>query len=74
LSRSGEAFPFRLSEQWQGIAGPLSQERSGITAAGTVAVSHRIPFSLQHLSDAAKPESDKYMTFYVIYDRMWIFE
>src|SRR4030042_2850428 len=34
------------SEQWQVIIKPSSLERSGITAAGTVADSHRIPFSL----------------------------
>jgi hypothetical protein len=33
--------------QWQGITKPSSLERSGITAAGTVADSDRIPFSLQ---------------------------
>jgi len=34
-------------EQWQVFQKPSSLERSGITAAGTVADSHRIPFSLQ---------------------------
>jgi hypothetical protein len=34
-------------EQWQVIIKPSSLERSGITAAGTVADSNRIPFSLQ---------------------------
>jgi hypothetical protein len=35
--------------QWQGITKPSSIERSGITAAGTVADSYRIPFSLQRM-------------------------
>jgi hypothetical protein len=46
LSRFHEAFPFDGNEEWQGIAKPSSLERSGITAAGTVADSNRIPFSL----------------------------
>jgi hypothetical protein len=40
------SHPFQ-AEQWQVIKKPSSIERSGITAAGTVADSHRIPFSLQ---------------------------
>jgi hypothetical protein len=51
LSRSHEAFPscflLQKAEQWQVIIKPSSLERSGITAAGTVADSDRIPFSVQ---------------------------
>jgi hypothetical protein len=50
LSRFSEAFPSRFLKQkagqWQVIKKPSSLERSGITAAGTVADSDRIPFSL----------------------------
>lgn len=46
-SRFHEAFPSHIAEQWQVIVKPSSLERSGITAAGTVADSHRVPFSLQ---------------------------
>jgi hypothetical protein len=35
------------ARQWQVIKEPSSLERSGITAAGTVADYNRIPFSLQ---------------------------
>jgi hypothetical protein len=45
LSRFYEAFPFGKIKEWQVIAKPSSLERSGITAAGTVADSDRIPFS-----------------------------
>jgi hypothetical protein len=45
LSRFYEAFPFAIIKEWQGIIKPSSLERSGITAAGTVADSYRIPFS-----------------------------
>jgi len=47
LSRFYEAFPLRCAEQWQVIIKPSSLKRSGITVAGTVADSDRIPFSSQ---------------------------
>jgi len=42
--------------QWQVIIKPLSLERQGITAAGTVADSHRIPFSSHRFYFNATPE------------------
>jgi len=39
----------------------LSYERQGITAAGTVADSDRIPFSLQQFYFTATPKHYKYM-------------
>jgi hypothetical protein len=63
LSRFYEAFPFHIliqrEEQWQVFKKPSSLERSGITAAGTVADSDRIPFSLQRFYFAATPKHGK---------------
>jgi hypothetical protein len=49
LSRFSEAFPFRRAEQWQVFQKTITPQNagSGITAAGTVADSNRIPFSSQ---------------------------
>jgi hypothetical protein len=49
-----------VSGQWQVIIKPSSLERSGITAAGTVADSDRIPFSLRRFYFTATPKHDKY--------------
>jgi hypothetical protein len=54
------SHPF-LSGQWQVIRNTDRLWRTGITAAGTVTDSNRIPFSLQHL--AATPKQYKYMLF-----------
>jgi hypothetical protein len=47
--------------QWQGIIKPSSLERSGITAAGTVADFYRIPFSSQLTYLNATPKHGKDM-------------
>jgi hypothetical protein len=48
LSRFSEAFPSLLTGTVAGISQNHHRlKRSGITAAGTVADSNRIPFSLQ---------------------------
>jgi len=61
LSRFYEAFPSQFSEQWQVFHKTIIQRNagSGITAAGTVADSHRIPFSLQWNYFIATPKHYK---------------
>jgi hypothetical protein len=74
LSRFPEAFPprflFQKTGQWQVIRKPSSLKRSGITAAGTVADSDRIPFSLPRFYFRATPKRDKYTLYMNPADQM----
>jgi hypothetical protein len=59
------SHPYKLG-QWQVFHKPSSLERSGFTAAGTVADSNRIPFSLQQILCVVTPKQNKDIRFFKI--------